>query len=758
MTHQEVRARGSRRAAVLATALATILAVAGPLIPHAAPALPGPLGAVVAAFGPVLGAPAALAAGGIDVRTDAQYTVDPGAGLVRVSVDVTARNTRPNATSGGVTTRYFYEAVLLGIHEEATRVRASAGGRPLTVITSDAGGFRVAEVRLRRNLFYEQRTSFRLQYDLPSGAPRSASDIRVGSAFATFYVWAFGDSGTVRIEVPAGFSVAHESEGASLERAAGESGATSFFATVTDTEAWWAWVNATNRDGLTRDELILPGGEQIVVRAWPEDEEWRDRVTDLLEGGVPALADRIGLPWPVSGTLAVYEVHAPLLEGYAGFYDLDTDEITISEQLDDQTIVHEAAHAWFNDALFSDRWIYEGLAEEYASLVLADLGRPRGGPTFVTSSMDGAFPLATWPLPAPIRDDEAEEREAYGYAASWTIMRSLATRAGGEGMRAVFRASNERTIAYLGDVTPEPDLRPSDWRRFLDLLEEQGGVVGADALFRTWVVDGDGAMELDARAEAREAYAGLIEAGDGWLPPIAVRQPMATWRFDDAATAIDVAHAFLATRDAVWELARSNELVPPGGLEYAYESASTAGLAAAQSLVDAHHDALEEVIDAGTAVAAERDWLTQIGIDGTAPEDEVAAARTAWEEGDLTDARARAAAAAVLIAGAPEIGRTRALTVGGMIVAVFLVLGAVAVVARRRRAPGAAGVAGTGVPPGPAAVPAAEAPPAPAASQETPNPAPAAADAPGGYATLAGAPREPSPGEAPPAQEGGTSS
>ena len=108
-----------------------------------------------------------------------------------------------------------------------------------------------------------------------------------------------------------------------------------------------------------------------MVRGWPEDSRWRRRVSAILSESVPDLAGRIGLPWPVDGPLNVLEVHTPLLEGYAGFYDPKSDEITISENLDDLTIVHEASHAWFNSGLFDERWINEGLAEEYASRVLA---------------------------------------------------------------------------------------------------------------------------------------------------------------------------------------------------------------------------------------------------------------------------------------------------------------------------------------------------------------------------------------------------
>ena len=63
-------------------------------------------------------------------------------------------------------------------------------------------GYRLATILFRQNLYYGQTARVRLTFDLPGGEPRSASDIRVGSAFATFTAWAFGDRGSVRVEVP----------------------------------------------------------------------------------------------------------------------------------------------------------------------------------------------------------------------------------------------------------------------------------------------------------------------------------------------------------------------------------------------------------------------------------------------------------------------------------------------------------------------------------------------------------------------------
>ena len=310
-------------------------------------------------------------------------------------------------------------------------------------------GFRLVTISFRDDIYVGETAHVRLQFDLPAGAPRSDSDVRVGPAFATFLAWAFGDRGSVRIDVPKAFDVDISGEDMAGRRRPAVSKV--FTATTDDALGWFAWVNARNDDGLTRERLDLADGEQVVVRGWPEDSRWRRRVSVILSDSVPDLVGRIGLPWPVDGPLNVLEVHTPLLEGYAGFYDPKSDEITISENLDDLTIVHEASHAWFNSRLFTDRWINEGLAEEYASQVLAAETRGKVDPAPVKRTAKAAFPLAHWDPPAPIRDAQSDAREQYGYDAAWTVIRDIADEAGEDGMRTVFRAASDGTTAYPGD-------------------------------------------------------------------------------------------------------------------------------------------------------------------------------------------------------------------------------------------------------------------------------------------------------------------
>jgi hypothetical protein len=667
------RVGAPRRAApLLAILLFAVAAVAPPA------AMP------VAPFLGVLDAPVALAADGLAIDTTARYTIEPDEGVVRVGVAIRVHNERPNSVQGGVVTRFYYDVVRLAVQPEAVRVRATQDGVAVPVKVSRGKEYRIVTISLRDDLYYGQRATLRLSFDLPSGKPRSDSDVRVGTAFAAFVAWAFGDSAAVRITVPAGFEV--DVSGAEMATSSGEAG-TVLAAETSDPLAWYAWVTARNDDALSRERLDLPGGEEIVVRGWPEDGRWRKRVAEVLETGIPELVSLIGLAWPVDGPLTLVEVHSPLLEGYAGFYDTGADEITVSEQLDDQTIVHEASHAWFNGDLFTERWISEGLADEYSARVLDAQGETRPGPDEVSRAAKVAFPLSGWPPPAAIRDETAAATERYGYDASWTVIRQVVDAVGEDGMRAVFGAAANRTTAYPGEGAPEPAGLANDWRRFLDLTEELGGAAGIDDLVAEWALTPDEAALLGPRDDARDDYRDLVAEGDGWAAPAAVRLALDRWAFGDAGGRIAEAGAILAQRETTEALARDLGLTPSDDLETAYEGAEDAVALADAAALAADTQATLEGIDAtADAAAAPRDWLVSLGLEGRDPDADLTAARAAWEDGDLATAADQAASASAVLQAAPEAGRRRALLVAiGVAVAIMLAL-LVVLLWRRSRA------------------------------------------------------------------------
>jgi len=619
-------------------------------------------------------------ADGIVIATVARYQVDPRDARVRVIVEVEATN-----VSGTSPRPVAFRGIRLPVHDEAVRVRATASGRDLSVTTAEIDGFDEVTVGLVPALAPGGTRTLTLAYDLPGGRPRSASDVRVGRAFATFPVWAFGDVGTVEVELPRSFSV--RVVGDAMARTEAED-LTLLSASVSDPETWIAWVTAHDRRGLTRERLALRPGEAVIVRGWPEDGEWVERVSDVLTRGLPALRDLIGLPWPVTGDLDVVEVHTPLLEGFAGFFDPDTDQITMSEELDEVTILHEAGHAWFNPVLWQERWINEGFAEEFAIRTLAAVGIDVPGPPPAAPDDAVAFPLSEWPPPRAIVDVATFDRERYGYEASREVIRQLVELTGEDGMRAVLAAARARITAYAGEGRPEPWSGPSDWRRLLDLVEGVGGAEDAEDVFADWVVNPGDRDLLADRDRVRAAYAALVEEGDGWHPPYAVRQPMGEWMFDEALRRIEVARSVLRGRDEAAAAAAAIGLSVPPGLEAAYEGTSGGGpsLAGALELARSQAAVARDLGEAMAAVDAERDLLTSLGLLGTAPEAGLQRALGMWELGRLDEASSAARAVVGSLAMAGDLGAGRLSTALAVAVVVLVVIVAAVLVARRRRA------------------------------------------------------------------------
>lgn len=638
-----------------------------------------------AVIGPWAAGPVRAAEDELALTSSASYRLDPEAGVVRVTVDVTATNNKPNlvrqTSEGTVTTRYFYDLAVLVVQSEATDIVARAGGSTLRTRVADEEGFKVVDVLFRGDLFYEQSTSFTLTYTLPGGPARSESDIRVGAAFATFYAWAFGDRGDVLITVPDGFEV--QTTGSTIAEQDVESGSAFAASGISDVGEWFVVVTADRHEALTQERLDMVGGEELVVRAWPEDEAWRTQVGDLLKEGLPVLVEKIGLAWPVDGEIEVVEVHTPLLEGYAGVFYTDRGLIEISEDLDELTILHEASHAWFNQDLFVGRWINEGFADEYAARVVDEVSGGGLAPDPLTPASDGAVRLNDWSHPGRITDEETNAREHFGYEASWTVIRELVDEIGEDGMRRVLAAAEASTTAYAGDVEAEVVPYPTDWRRLLDLLEEVGESARADDLYRRWVVEAHQEATLDERTRARDAYGALVEEGDGWLPGYVVRDPLGRWQFNAAHEAIAEAGELLEVRDELREIGARLGVEVPASLEAAYEAADE-DFDAVRALADRQLAAATAVDAAAAAVAAERDLLTSLGLLGEDPATGIATAKGAFAADETGAAGAEAARVAALIAGAEDAGRTRAL-VGGGLVAGVTALGIGGVALRRRR-------------------------------------------------------------------------
>ena len=628
-----------------------------------------------------IGVGTAAAADPLRVSADATYTLDPAAGRVHVVIQYQVTDLKPD-TAQFV---YFYTGYRFAIQLEARSIRASDSAGALSLETQNRSNYIELTVDFRKDIYYRDTAKFSVRYDLVGGLPRSASSIRIGKAFATWGVWAWGDDGrgSVVVNLPKGYN--GTTDGDQLSKTS-SGGAETLRATPASPETFFAIVSAENPLAYTQDRLSLAGGVEIVVMAWPEDTRWDDTVGHTLRTAMPKLRELIGLPWPVSHDLNVRERYTPALEGYAGVFFTEQQRIDVSEDLDPVVIVHETSHAWFNDSLFVERWIYEGLAQEYAWRVQRAVGGEDGGlPARPNVGDPGFIPLEQWTFPEVIRDQHTDDTERYGYDASFWIMHRVVDAVGVEQMRAAFAAADAHTTAYPGAGTPEKVSGTNGWKRFLDLVESLDGndSTEIERSVRDLVLLSTSTADLDERAAARTAYRELLAAGDGWLPGWYVRKPMGEWSFPAAEDRITQAKAVLDLRAQVDSAAAALALEPDDALKTAYESADSS-LDAASTLADDELAALATIADARGKVEAQPDLFATIGLLGWTPQVPYQAARDAFEHGDIPGAEASAAEAAAIVAGAPALGQQR-LAIGFGVAVGLLLLVVALVIPRRRR-------------------------------------------------------------------------
>ena len=107
------------------------------------------------------------------MKTKATYEIAPGEGTVRVTVDVTFKNTTPNPPGQFS----VFPTIDLAVHDGARNVRAEdTRGRRLRTTVQERDGVNVASVQPRPPVRYRDVRRFALSYTLADGA---SSDIRI---------------------------------------------------------------------------------------------------------------------------------------------------------------------------------------------------------------------------------------------------------------------------------------------------------------------------------------------------------------------------------------------------------------------------------------------------------------------------------------------------------------------------------------------------------------------------------------------------
>lgn len=631
-----------------------------------------PAAAVLPDAGP-LAAPDALAATGLTMTADARYVVDPAKKRVRVSVALVARNNRTDTK----TRRFYYDRAFLAVQPGTTAFRiSSSGARPSVRVQRRTSTYTLLRIDFGAQLAAGATRRFTLTFDIvdPGGAPTRA--IRIGTSLVSFGAWGFGTAGTpggtVTVTFPSGYSIDVEAAGLGAPTTDGAGNVVYATGRLADALSFFAYFVA-DRPGDYRETTIqVPIGGRtvpITIRAWPDDPAWAKRVGGLLTRGLPALADEIGLPWPFEQPLVVEEAISRTAAGFAGRYDPQAGRVEIAYYATPYVVLHEAAHAWFDGGLLADRWATEGFASYYAVKAAAATGEKKVTGDVLTPALEKIrVPLNAWG-PAGSGDAALEDAE---YAAAHKLATLVATRAGTDGLTAVWQAIHERRAAYQpvgSQAALETADGAPDWRALLDLLEERTGA-SYDDLWRQWVVRPTEAALLADRAAARTRYAEVTERAGAWRLPRIVRDALRAWQFDQAVELLDGADRALDAREDVETTAAALDLTPPTTLRTAFEGPH--GFAAATAEADAELAALGMYREALAARSAEPGTLARIGLWGSDPGAALERAAAAFAAGDLQASADAATLATYLWQGAPDVGRSRLLSIAAIVAALLL--------------------------------------------------------------------------------------
>jgi hypothetical protein len=427
---------------------------------------------------------------------------------------------------------------------------------------------------------------------------------------------------------------------------------------VPDATAVNAWFTASKPVPASdfRVRYATVGPLQVTLRYWSDDLGWADQVERILQSGYPLLREQIGLGDPTATSLTVEEATTQGIGGFSGEYDQTNGLVKISYFADPIVILHEVAHLWFNGDLASDRWIDEAFASFYAEQTVLQLGLADHAPGLSDALMGAAIPLNDW----TDAEDPDSVTEAYLYAGSLEAAREIARIAGLDGLRQVWVQARAGQATY-----GRPDVAASeppaggvmDWRRMLDYLEQATGK-SYTTIWRKWVLTSSQTPLLEERAAALSDYQETQAQAGSWDLPPDVRQALGSWQFDQAQAMLRQVREVLGLRQEIATTAPIEGTIPPSTLQTTFETVGTSA-AAAEAVREL--GVLSELAAARQAQADNGGAARAVGLLGTDPDADLAAARSAFADGDNDRAASLADSARSAWAGAAGAGQIRIL-------------------------------------------------------------------------------------------------
>lgn len=591
----------------------------------------------------------AQAVEGMEVEAATTYRVDAAKGTVRVQVTAHVTNTLPSQTSGAyINTPYFdYFVVPVVGPVKAVRANSSVGGE-LSVRVEEERGATFLLVDLSPNLVYGTPQTITLDFELPGQPPRSKTVTRVNPGFAGWFVAGLGDPGNIdiTIDVPKSFQL---SASRSIRpKAESRGGRQVYRLTGLKDPAKALFFASASNDSRLSVRRLEAAGTRVTIKAWPDDQRWQRFAANWVRRGLPVLEDLVGLESP-RDRLTVLESSRTYHVGYAGAYVPELGIVEVGDLLDESVMLHELTHMWFNDDLFTQRWITEGLAEEFTNRALPKLGEKARPPKPLPANRRDATPLNEWEAPRPL-DPTRARIEGDAYNDSYAVVHEITEEIGIDGLRKVLAAAADGRPAYALDSSDPGETTVRDWRYFYDLAELVGGSEKVEELFNEHVLDDYERSLLRARAGARRKLDKLTAASDGWRPPLQLRQAMGAWSFSGTFM-FDEAEELLKRAQNVVEDFAAAGIDAERRLQTEYESA--ASYRALGETLDEYEQAAAEIA-AVAQRAATAGPLARVGLLGA--DLSLDEAEHAVDEGDLDEVAPLLQQTADEIDGATERG------------------------------------------------------------------------------------------------------
>ncbi len=636
----------------------------------------------------VIAAPGtALASNGMIETGTTTYEVLPAQAQIKVTISISIANRKPSDSQY----YYFWNSTQIAVEKEAGAISATSNaGKVKQKALKQDDYYRYVELDYP-DVLYGQTRVVTATYAIPA-APKSPGGYRALSAYASLCAVGNGeDTGSVSIVVPAGFDLYVDS-GSELTESTAKDGRL-VYSTGTQSAPYklWTCVDAENEAKLTQSPFSA-GTQPFTLKSWPEDKAWSAQMQAEVTTDVPALEDLTGLTMP-GARVTIVEAGDAQLGQYAGMYNADAKISYIPETIDKATVAHELSHIWFNGKMLADKWMSEGLA---------GYSEQAAGPgNFTACAEPGAYPtssgpnLLSWKILSAQPTIQDEAVVDYNYRAACYVFTTLASQMGPDNFRNVITAASTDMLAYQGATAGEKlddGDGPLTSKEMLDLIDEFGmlpaGVKDLDAagdvFARYGIID---SSDLTARSTARTKYHALAASAGKWAMPLAVRDPMATWSFASATTAMTTIGQILDARKQI-ESAVEGLSLDGTQIQKDFEAATTqTDLEAVLALAKKEADAADVVARAVSLNGSSRSLTETVGLLGVDVDTQLTAARTDLAGVKPETAKSQAQSVIDTIDASGGQGTTRiAMAVGGTLV-LLLLIALVVLLWRRGRKP-----------------------------------------------------------------------